>query len=35
MRRNESGLLGFLERKFKAIGEMRSQLWAEYLDEKI
>ena len=34
MSRHDSELPGFLEGKFKVIGEMRSQLWAEYLDEK-
>jgi hypothetical protein len=35
MNRYDSGLIALLEGKFKIIGEMRSQLWAEYLDEKI
>ena len=35
MKRCDSGLIALLEKKFKMIGEMRSQLWAEYLDEKI
>lgn len=35
MIRWDSGLPALLEGKFKIIGEMRSQLWAEYLDEKI
>jgi hypothetical protein len=35
MIRCDSGLPALLEGKFKIIGEMRSQLWAEYLDEKI
>jgi len=35
MSRHDSELPGFLAEKFKVIGEMRSQLWAEYLDEKI
>jgi len=35
MNRSDSGLIALLERKFKVIGEMRSQLWAEYLDEKL
>ncbi|MCJ7686681.1 MAG: hypothetical protein MUO68_20560 [Desulfobacteraceae bacterium] len=35
MKRYDSGLIALLERKFKIIGEMRSQLWIEYLDEKI
>ncbi|MCJ7683792.1 MAG: hypothetical protein MUO68_05810 [Desulfobacteraceae bacterium] len=35
MKRCDSGLIALLEGKFKVIGEMRSQLWAEYLDEKI
>ena len=34
MKRCDSGLIALLEAKFKVIGEMRSQLWAEYLDEK-
>ena len=35
MKRCDSGIIALLEGKFKVIGEMRSQLWAEYLDEKI
>ena len=35
MNRCDSGLIALLEGKFKVIGEMRSQLWAEYLDEKL
>jgi len=35
MIRCDPGLPALLEAKFKIIGEMRSQLWAEYLDEKI
>jgi len=35
MKRCDSGLVALLEEKFKVIGDMRSQLWGEYLDEKI
>ncbi len=35
MKRCDSGLIALLEGTFKIIGEMRSQLWAEYLDEKL
>ena len=35
MKRCDSGLIALMERTFKVIGEMRSQLWAEYLDEKL
>lgn len=35
MKKCDPGLISLLEEKFKTIGEMRSQLWAEYLDEKI
>ena len=35
MKRCDSGLIALLEGKLKVIGEMRSQLWAEYLDEKL
>ena len=35
IKRCDSGLIALLGGKFKLIGEMRSQLWAEYLDERI
>ena len=35
MKRCDSGLMALLEGKLKVIGEMRSQLWVEYLDEKL
>ena len=35
MERHDPGLLALLAGKFKVIHEMRSQLWAEYLDEQI
>ena len=35
MKRHDSGLLALLGRKFKVIHEMRSQLWAEYLEEQM
>jgi len=35
MKRCDPGLIVLLEEKLKVIGEMRTQLWAEYLDERI
>jgi len=35
MKKFDAGLIDLLGGKFKIIGEMRSQLWAEYLDEKL
>jgi hypothetical protein len=35
MKRHDPGLITILESKFRVIDEMRSQLWAEYLDEKM
>ena len=35
MKRHDPGLIAFLGAKFKVIDEMRSQLWAEYLEEQI
>ena len=35
MKNCDPGLITLLEGKFKVIGEMRSQLWADYLGEKI
>jgi hypothetical protein len=35
MGRHDPGLIAFLRTKFKVIDEMRSQLWAEYLEEKM
>lgn len=32
MKRRDPGLVAVLDEKFKVIGEMRSQLWAEYLE---
>ena len=30
----DSGITAALDKMFKTLGEMRSQLWSEYLDEK-
>ncbi len=35
MKRHDPGLLTLLGGKFKVIDEMRSQLWAEYLEEQM
>ena len=35
MKRHDPGLIDVLDAKFKRIDEMRSQLWSEYLDEKM
>jgi hypothetical protein len=31
---HDPGITAALDRMFKTLGEMRSQLWSEYLDEK-
>jgi len=35
MKRCDSGLMALLDGKLRGIGEMRNQLWVEYLDEKL
>ena len=35
MKRHDPGLVAVLHGKFKVIDEMRSQLWAEYLEEQM
>ncbi|MCP4579647.1 MAG: hypothetical protein GY846_25530 [Deltaproteobacteria bacterium] len=35
MKRSESGLLPLLQEKFKTINMLRSQMWAEYLDDAL
>ena len=35
MRRSESGLFSLLQEKFETISMLRSQMWAEYLDDAL
>ena len=35
MKRSESGLFPLLQEKFKTIEKLRSQIWAEYLDDAL